>query len=589
MQISFRTKALLAIAVISLFSSLLIGTVLLRRTEQIVENNYIRSIWNTESVSIGAFEDSARQAYNLAVKLSLDPGLSDLIRTHGEKPYDLQSALAVSSYLGGFYNEDSPVEVIYLYLPDTKQVITSVDYNATREVFYPEQNTWATRWEDHYSTDLAPGVVVDRISRAPKNALTYTRPIYADDLPQQIQAIVSVLLDERRLFYQCLSMGVNSSDSYYLVDPDGLIASSAIVGEIGLTVSEISESAIQLLSRRGKESVLRTRDYLLVSLRSPMTGYSIVSKTDRAGLTALLRNQQKFILILLLAVLVIMLIPAYWLSQRINRPIQLLQRAMEKVAQGDLSARAEVVTKDEIGQLSEGFNDMIDRIETLIEEVVDERTQKKQAELEALQYQITPHFMYNTLNSIKYAALLQGADSIGEQLGAFIELLQASISRKGAFLTVLEEIRMVRNYVKLQEFRYMEKYDITIKIDGDVGKFYVPRLILQPLVENAIMHGESDTHARSQITVSADRDGGDILLTVQDNGKGMSSEQVERIMHGRYKIKGYFSGIGVSNIVERLRLHYGERADICFESAPKRGVKVTIRLPATENPEEYTL
>ena len=138
-------------------------------------------------------------------------------------------------------------------------------------------------------------------------------------------------------------------------------------------------------------------------------------------------------------------------TKMIYRPIKKLTDTVEKVSEGDLSLRAEVETEDEIGTLCQEFNIMLDDIQDLIGRVIEEERQKKDAELEALQYQITPHFMYNTLNSIKYAALIKGEKELGGLIGDFVELLQASINKKGTFITVADELHILKNYMVYKE------------------------------------------------------------------------------------------------------------------------------------------
>ncbi|MEL7657643.1 MAG: histidine kinase, partial [Bacillota bacterium] len=245
-----------------------------------------------------------------------------------------------------------------------------------------------------------------------------------------------------------------------------------------------------------------------------------------------------------------------------------------------------------IGILSEGFNETVSHVEALIGELVNERMQKKEAELEALQYQITPHFMYNTLNSIKYAAILQKSDRIAEQLGAFIELLQVSINRQGAFLTVKEELRMVKNYVMLQQFRYMDSFDVKYYVDSETEDLYVPRLILQPLVENAILHGINHEKGSCFIEVSVTISNEKLELAVSDNGEGMSEEQVTELMSsnaGKLTSKGHFSGIGIPNIRDRLHLYYGEQGTLCYYSAVGIGTNAVITLPVSTDIAEYEI
>lgn len=241
---------------------------------------------------------------------------------------------------------------------------------------------------------------------------------------------------------------------------------------------------------------------------------------------------------------------------------------------------------DEIGRLSEEFNHMLDQIQELIAKVIEEERLKKDAELESLQYQITPHFMYNTLNSIKYAALLKGEHKIGGLIEDFIELLQASISKKGMFVALAEEIHLVENYMRLQSMRYEEEIMVSYQIPEEVQGYFVPRLMLQPLVENAILHGLELRNGKNQITIGSEVREGILILWVSDNGRGMTEDQIQRLLSKKEKKTSGLSGIGVSNVKERLELYYGKEGTLTYESS-RTGTRAEIRLPAYKEQDSY--
>ncbi len=322
---------------------------------------------------------------------------------------------------------------------------------------------------------------------------------------------------------------------------------------------------------------------------APFTGYRFVTTLDIAALTKDLAQLRDYIIKVSIITMTISVCLALFMSNKLYRPMKNLKDAMKKLSEGNLSARAIVEGKDEIAILSSKFNSMADRIEKLIEELVTERLLKKEAELEALQYQITPHFMYNTLNSIKCAAFLQNAHDIVQLLDAFIELLQSSINKKGAFITLRDELKLVQNYVLLQRFRYKDNFSVDYEIDSKTEKLYLPRLIIQPLVENSIFHGLDTKTDRNRILICANKEGNYLVIRVEDNGRGMSEEEKGNIFN---KVKGKkekFNHIGISNIKERIALYYGKNGSIVYSSCRDKGTKVVITIPATKTKEKYQL
>lgn len=583
MRMGFRMKVLLAISAITLLASIAISISFYNRSAQTVNRSYSYSLRNTLSVFVQAFDDTMRNAYDTSVQLACSDALKAKIDRYLIQDGSVDDALEITNYLKQYQRDSGAIDSIYIYLREKKQVITSTEYHAVQEIFYAQNYPWLKLLEENpEGTRLAPAIINDKISRAPRYVLTFYRPMQ-DKEGNEIGA-VAVNVNERYLFYQLLNTREQEgSANYFLVDGNSIIGSAASTSLIG----------------RSFENGADWEDQLVVSESSPMTGYQIVCVSNKGEILRSLKEQQFFIIAALIITVILVLVLASRISTLLYRPVKELRKAMEKVSGGDLSARAPVLAKDEIGYLSEGFNETVSHVEALIGELVNERMHKKEAELEALQYQITPHFMYNTLNSIKYAAILQKSDRIAEQLGAFIELLQASISRKGAFLTVEEELRMVRNYVMLQQFRYMDSFLVEYDVDPALQQFYVPRLILQPLVENAILHGinHETGNCMIQISVKAVKDGGTeepgerkLELAVADNGGGMTADQIEELMTQKSgKRGGHFSGIGVSNIRDRLRLYYGEKGMLRYSSSLGKGTCAIITLPVSGDPAAYKI
>ena len=588
MLLGFRFKVLFAIAGITLTACTLISFFFFRLSAQTVENNYLHLQERTLRVTMHSLEDLMSSAYDTTVALTCDDALTDMAHRYIETHGGLEDAQKISAYLKQYQPDGGLVDSIYLYLPARNQVITSADYHAVQEIFFAQNYPWMVyQSKCPTGTRLAPVLLYDEVNRAPQYVLAYTRPVYGTD--GKPLGWLAVNLSERDLFYQLLSQGTQmGGDEYYLLNGDGVITMTTDTSAIGHLFTEVRPGG--QLPTGTLNSVRYGEKQLLTSLHSPMTGFRLLCLSDREELVHDLRAQLGYIFIVMLITTLVMLLVALWVSRWIYAPVKNLKDAMHRVQEGDLSARATVWDNDEIGELSEGFNQTVEQVERLIGQLVEERMQKKEAELDALQYQITPHFMYNTLNSIKYAAMLQGADRIGEQLGAFIELLQASISRQGAFLTVEEEIHMVENYVKLQKFRYMDAFEVVYCIEPETKRLYVPRLILQPLVENAILHGTKLHRSDCRIEIAVQLNGPSLILRVTDNGTGMTEQEVNALMSGqRLARKGGFSGIGIPNIRERLKLYYGDMGQLHYSSSPGFGTRAVITLPASRSASEYEI
>lgn len=265
------------------------------------------------------------------------------------------------------------------------------------------------------------------------------------------------------------------------------------------------------------------------------------------------------------------------------RPIKRLSRAMGQVQKGDFAVRVPNRRKDEIGELTESFNYMLDEINTLIRQVYQEKIAQKNAEVQALQAQINPHFLYNTLDSVNWMLIDRGEMDISDIIISLGSLMRYSIEDEQAFVPLEREMEYVLCYLKLQKNRLEDRLEYEVEAETGLESWKVPKLILQPLVENAITHGIEPGKRKGKIRITAEDHGEEILITVEDNGQGMTPEQLkhlkEEVPDGERDGR---TGIGVRNVDRRLRLHYGDQYGLTIESRYGEGTAVRFLIPKTQ-------
>ncbi|HEY0827411.1 MAG TPA: sensor histidine kinase, partial [Bacilli bacterium] len=247
---------------------------------------------------------------------------------------------------------------------------------------------------------------------------------------------------------------------------------------------------------------------------------------------------------------------AFILANRFTLPVKRLISSMRRVKDGDINKTLEVKGTDEIAILTHHYNKMIQEIQELLVRVEQEHVMKRQAELNTLQAQITPHFLYNSLNSIKALARMHNDELIYSTAISLIGLLQLSISKNTVFITIDEEVQMIKHFMTLQNIRYQDKIKVLYEIDEELLECPTVKLILQPLVENSIMHGLELTEKIGIIVVRVYQMNGDICLEVEDNGKGMDPMDLQGLLLAKPQKPGFrFSGIGLMNVEERIKMH----------------------------------
>ncbi|WP_315792731.1 sensor histidine kinase [Paenibacillus sp. BIC5C1] len=268
-----------------------------------------------------------------------------------------------------------------------------------------------------------------------------------------------------------------------------------------------------------------------------------------------------------------------FLSHVITTPIKKLLRNISLVEKGQFEQVEHIRSRDEIGHLSVRFNKMSHELKLMVERMQQEEIEKAKAEMRALHDQIKPHFLYNTLGSVKWIASMQQADKIVEMTDALISMLRYATRSDGTLVTIREEIDNIANYVTIQNVRYYDCIQMNYEIEERLLDYYMPKMILQPIVENAIFHGLAEFEEDGAISIRIQPQGSDIVIEVCDNGVGMDQHTIQNFMEDKLEAdKG--TGIGLHNVQRRIQLHFGKPYGIQVASQIGEGTTFTILLPA---------
>lgn len=266
------------------------------------------------------------------------------------------------------------------------------------------------------------------------------------------------------------------------------------------------------------------------------------------------------------------------ITGKITQPIKELERTMEKVESGDFDMNVEVKGEDEVVHLANTFNSMLATTRRLMVQIVSEQEEKRKSELNALQAQINPHFLYNTLDSIVWMAENGKSQDVIVMVTALAKLFRISISRGKNIISVKEEMEHAKNYLIIQNIRYKNKFKYSLNAEEDVLELLTMKLILQPLIENAIYHGVEYMVDEGSIEISAFLRGESLIFQVKDNGLGMTKETLENLL-SKIVEGSEGSGVGVKNVHERIRLYYGKEFGLEIESEREVGTTIRITQP----------
>ena len=566
---SMRSKMILVMLAVTGCAVVLITVMFYQRSAGMIEEDYVENLYGRVRQMGDALDESLKEIYFLTVQASCDEEILSEAEDYlsGGKEECLTN---LAEMLRSYSDRNIEAASVCLVIPRKQMIVTSLEYPIYQKGISEDKIEEIRKTG---MTSLTPALIGDPLQKQ-DHILVFVSPVEADN--GEVCAYVMSCLKERTLYYNYLDkLEDGRSSRAVLLDEDGRIVSAKTLEDAGRPYDAGQEAAAE-------------QDMICVQYRTDFLGYSFQMETEKKEVLADLREMRFYLAAILLAVLGSAAVLMVLITKAMYQPLRRLTETMSLVSGGELERRVEVTTKDEIGILSAEFNDMLGHIESLIGQLVQEEMLKKDAELEALQYQIAPHFMYNTLNSVKYAALLKGEAEIGGLLEDFIELLQASINKKGKFVTVAEEIHFVKNYMNLQRMRYEEEIETDYQIQQEALPCFLPRLMLQPLVENAILHGLDLRAGRNRIVIGGNVDKGQLQLWVQDNGRGMTKEQMEELLQQKQKKARGLSGIGVANVKERLRLYYGSAGRVVCESS-EAGTKICLCLPAYREQDRYAL
>lgn len=295
------------------------------------------------------------------------------------------------------------------------------------------------------------------------------------------------------------------------------------------------------------------------------------------------KNMKRRIIItalVVLAMLGISLLFVWIATLRIAKPTRELLESMKTLGKENRYPRVKVITQDEIGMIGTEYNRMAENIETLIEKVYKMELAQKQAELEFLQMQINPHFLYNALDTISWKALGEGNTDVSEMSIALAELLRATI-KKESFISLKEEMSTVKDYLYIQEQRFGDKISVDYQIDENLEDYQVPNFILQPLIENAIIHGLEPKVEKGKLLLRIKKQGEKLYFLIADDGVGMSEREIE-ILYEQCEENDTSKSIGIKNVYRRLILCYGENSRLYIKSKKNKGTEIRFSIPLQE-------
>lgn len=543
----FKRLMILNAAVLFLLTSIFVG-LNLSATRKIVENEVAASFNSQMDDGSRALSRTFENARNLALELCATKGIQDALRAGFSGQISPREALdrardyaADKGRLISYLNTD-----IVLFLPDQTQCVLDPVQDRV-EKLVPGADSYYSReldgkfvW-DYFYTDYGGYVRVSHV-------------IYDEHNWEQVIGIASVNINRDYLLYTLNSIWMGDSGRVYLLDASGSPL-FPYMGEVTVPEEVPNQQIVSWLGSR--------QQALYFHRAIPVNGYQIVGEARNIDALREMARQRKLILMIAAAVLGAASLISFALTYRISTPILDLAQMMKQVEQGNYDIEISVPQgMGEITILYHNFDSMLRIRKDLIEEIYGAKVREKEAELRALQAQINPHFLYNTLDSINWMAVKYGADDIEEVVTDLSQMLRYSLNNGLNILKISEELIQIQSYIKIQQLRFSGFFQVHYQVDEEVMDCRIIKLLLQPLVENALLHGFDESGENGILIIRIRHEGDRIHFSVINNGKQMNLEKVAQALEraDEQKTKSY----GLKNVNDRLIKYYGPESCLHF-------------------------
>lgn len=567
---SFITKIVILILMVSLIPTIFNSSIFYFSSSNIIKEN-VRE----------ASLQSARQAVDsLSFVLSTGSDMSDLIysnmRLQEIVKHDLYEELPFSishdEYMVSYLNEQtfasSFVRMIYI-LKEEGRSWGSGDFSRYKFTQYNSHELdWLNETIELDGEIYWQGLQIERFSGAGEGTeyvLPINRVMKDFDNLNNI-AFIQVLLDGNAILDSINKIKLGKSGYFFVVDQHGKVVIDANTENINQTITN-ETLFYHVINTNDLEFEYKDEGIPYYGVKQLLSnGWTIVGIVPVEEITGQLTTIQMIVLLSSIGFATLAIFIGYILAYRVTNPMKVLTSQMKQVGKGNLNVRTSVKTSDEIGMMSLEFNRMVEKVEQLMEQVKMEQIQKKDAEIRAVKHRINPHFLFNTLSTIRWLVKFNQVDRANTALSALTKLLEANMGKKGTFVTLSEEVDIIQKFIDIMEIRYDQKFFLELNIDNEVSNFLIPQMILQPVVENSIFHGIVPLGIEGVIKISAHKLESGVEIEITDNGKGIEQDTLNKLQ--RTGLSNEVStGIGLLHIFDSVKLYFNPESTVDINSS----------------------
>ncbi|AVK48676.1 sensor histidine kinase [Clostridium beijerinckii] len=558
LNLKFRYKIILTYFLVSIIPIIILGLFCYQQTKNLLLDQERENLRKSFSEAVIGIENSANVYSNILDYTTFNPMVLEVINHEYKSYYEMYYKFhnMLDPYIDMLRALHNDIQQITVYT--SNNIVKHSDYIMPMEII--ENNIWYKdvlgKYKPQWFIDSEKNVFL---------AVQFINKGYND-----IQNILYVKINSKN-FFQPLYNISSTNCGIYIVDKNDEVVFENRSYDDG---NEYLLPSTELKKIEGDTITYDNINYILIKMDMKDLGWTAYLYKPVHLIVESSKNIIYTVFFMMGICVLIILVVGYWLSYIIVNRIEKLTKNMKEMNMDHLEVTIESNSEDEIGVLINSFDKLIVRIKTLIQEVYKSEISKRKYEMKALQAQINPHFLYNSLSLINWKAIRSGEDEISEMAQLLSTFYRTSLNKGSSIITVENELNNTEAYVKIQSMMHNYNFDVDFDIDNKIKGYYMINLLLQPLVENAICHGiDQKRNNRGKLRISAQQKGTDIVFEIEDNGVGMKSEICERILTTRTK------GYGVKNVYDRIKLTYGENCDLRFISIPNEKTVAIMSIP----------
>lgn len=582
-SISIKQKLLLLFSFQIIIPLIFMGTMLYRNTERIIQDKSITYSLDILKMIELRMNDFANNMISVSEDLLSDTAIHDTLQIKEDQPkneyyYTMRNRITNTlKRICLSRNEIQSIAIISKY-----GTYYTYDLNSGRasiEEIIPYQAMLNKARE----AEGSPVWYLDKDNEGSIRNIYLARTVNSIDDFQEI-GMIAILIKKDYLKTVYADLSTSFMQNIDILSKDN----EWIIGTNPNFKRQSSNEVVYLTDKKRDYQIDKVSNILLSYIKVETCDWKIVTEISLDELNRDLNQFKVWFVIITLCTILVLSIFSILVAIDIIEPINRLVSGIKKVQEENVYEEVIVDRKDELGYLSKCFNKMSQDIDTLLNRVYKEQLTRKEAELKALQAQINPHFLFNTLESINWMAQLNNVPEIRDMVTSLASLIEASIGKGSPLIPLSQELKYVDNYILIMKNRYGDRLIYESDIDRSLIRSKVPKLLLQPIIENAIYHGIDKKRKQGQIKLMIKKDQENVHIEVMDNGKGMTEEEAKELNqrfkdnNDDYLLKKNRRGIGLENVNRRIKLFFGNQYGLYIESEYEQYTKVHVIVPISD-------